>query len=284
MDMIVFLLAAVVVTSGFAAGGTIVLMLIPVSLAAMVFYGGIQGLLAIAKVVLPAHIAKVLVPDPPTQEELARRREEADQVAAQRMAQIEADLREAAATAREALRPKTSQEALARITQGRVAVTEAAAELQRAEAAAKEQSGGWVAVCEARDAVARAEDLAAKASADAALFLPASPVANEPPLAVFSPVVCGGGGSNSSMAEASGMAPYSSSVGTAGLFDQRKAARAVVMLPRASALPVCGFGCPTELPRPFLLQRPLRPAQACGGAAAASALRFAMTAALRRRL
>ncbi|CAE8713937.1 unnamed protein product, partial [Polarella glacialis] len=80
---------------------------------------------------------------------------------------IEAEVSDAAAAAREALRPKSALEARALLGEARAEVEAAGGTLQVLELAAKAQNGGWLAVCEARERLGLAQAVLAEAEADA---------------------------------------------------------------------------------------------------------------------
>lgn len=110
---------------------------------------------------------RLLVPQEHTEAERAERRAEADLRAKEVVLQIEAEIQEAAEAERRARQPKSLEEAQARLVLAVQALGEARAALADAEDAAKVRSGGWHAVCEAREALARTAAWEADARAEA---------------------------------------------------------------------------------------------------------------------
>lgn len=113
---------------------------------------------------------RLFIPDDkPDELELSRRRLEAEEKAAQVAAAIEAELQEVEA-ARMALLPKTAAHAREQLIEAQGAVKIATAAVSAAEDAAKEHNGGWGEVCEAREALERAEALATEIAEVAAVL------------------------------------------------------------------------------------------------------------------
>lgn len=87
------------------------------------------------------------VPDDVSPQEVAAKRLEAEEHASRVAAEIEAEIEEVAT----ALAPSRPQEAQALLVEAQEALKVAEGNVALAEESAKEQSGGWMAVCEARD-------------------------------------------------------------------------------------------------------------------------------------
>lgn len=87
------------------------------------------------------------VPDDVSPQEVAAKRLEAEEQASRVAAEIEAEIEEVAT----ALAPSCPQEAQALLVEAQEALKVAEGNVALAEESAKEQSGGWMAVCEARD-------------------------------------------------------------------------------------------------------------------------------------
>lgn len=106
---------------------------------------------------LPLETVKVLarmtpgirdfVPDDVSPQEVAAKRLEAEEHASRVAAEIEAEIEEVAT----ALAPSCPQEAQALLVEAQEALKVAEGNVALAEESAKEQSGGWMAVCETRD-------------------------------------------------------------------------------------------------------------------------------------
>ncbi|CAE8625581.1 unnamed protein product [Polarella glacialis] len=135
-----------------------------VGLVMAVCLGGLTILKGLAKNV---PILCDFFPDEPSPQEDRIKRLEAEEHASRVAALIEAEVSDAAAAAREALRPKSALEARALLGEARAEVEAAGGTLQVLELAAKAQNGGWLAVCEARERLGLAQAVLAEAEADA---------------------------------------------------------------------------------------------------------------------
>jgi len=116
--------------------------------------GFLQVLKAVAQMI---PVVRELIPAEVPAQEVVARRLEAEEHARRVAEEIEAEIQEVAQEAREALQPGTVPEATALLEEARQSLKTAQRRLDAAEAAAKQQSGGWMAVCEARDVVSKAE-------------------------------------------------------------------------------------------------------------------------------
>lgn len=123
-------------------------------------------------------VVRDLLPDEVPAEELSARRLAAEATAERVAAEIEA-VAEA-----QVLPPASPAEASDMMEEAKTVLTSARQQLQTVEAEAKQQSGGWMAVCDARERVRRAEVDLAKVESVARPMLPSDESLPEEPAAV----------------------------------------------------------------------------------------------------
>ncbi|CAJ1452457.1 unnamed protein product [Effrenium voratum] len=121
----------------------------------------VLGLAELVKVV--ARMIPVLrefVPDDEAPQEALARRLEAEEQAARIAAEIEAEIQAARQEAQKTLAPSCPEEAQALQAEAQEELQAARSHLEAAEEAAREQSGGWMQVCEARERLKEAHSRA----------------------------------------------------------------------------------------------------------------------------
>jgi len=115
-------------------------------------------------------VVRDLLPDEVPAEELSARRLAAEATAERVAAEIEAEIQAVAEA--QVLLPASPADAADMMEEAKMALMAARQQLQTVEAEAKQQSGGWMAVCDARERVHRAEVDLAKVESVARPMLP----------------------------------------------------------------------------------------------------------------
>lgn len=131
------------------------------------------GVYALAKSTAQATpVLRDFVPPQRSEQELERLEAERQARAKAEQAVIEAEIRDALEDARREHLPKTPAEAQQRLLEAHAVVAAKEEEVRASEAAARELSGGWSQVCEAREALAQAEEEVRQLQSDCAMLLP----------------------------------------------------------------------------------------------------------------